>query len=204
MSEQKAVCIFPANNSKIFARFTICGTIACKICAKDSLIFVVAAASSTADKFDYPRFVVLENVNETDKLLSLGDRVTVVAHMRTSKKYPNGTLIPESITIEKGKTEGIFPHQKRLQDKNQAVIYGKLVGDPYTPNDTTTLMTIRVELPDGSTAYLKTIAFDRIAQSMRRKRAGDMIEAAGYIRTKSIKETRDVNKSQSIVIISAH
>lgn len=77
------------------------------------------------------------------------------------------------------------------------------MGVPYTPNDTTTLMTIRVNLPDGSMAYLKTIAFGRIAQSVRRKSAGDMIDAVGYIRTKSTKETQDVNKNQSIVIISA-
>lgn len=203
MSEQNATNSVMTNEGGMFARFTIRGTVVRKIRTKSALIFAVASSNPTAGKSDFPRFVVLENLNETDKLFSLGDRVTIVAHMRTSKKYPNGTLVPETITVEKNKMDAAFAGEEFLLDKNEAVIRGELVGVPYTPNDTTTLMTIRVNLPDGSMAYLKTIAFGRIAQSVRRKSAGDMIDAVGYIRTKSTKETQDVNKNQSIVIISA-
>lgn len=192
-----------STQQKYFGRFVVRGTVVRKIRTKSALIFAVATGNSTAQKTDFPRFVAITNAEELDNIFKIGDRVTVTAHMRTSKKYPNGTLVPDSVVVEKNKMDAAFAGEKFLADKNEAVIRGQVAGAPYSPNDSVTLLSLKVDLADGSYAYLRTVAFGRVAQTIRRKKAGEDMEAVGYIRTKSFKETGDTAKNQSIVIISA-
>lgn len=183
-----------------FVTATIRGTVVRKIRTAKSLIFAVASANQDAKKTDFPRFVAFENLSEFDKTFSIGDRVTVVAHFRTSKKYPEGTLVPDSITVEKSRLDAVFANEDYLPDVNQLAIRGVMASDAYAPSATATLASIMVTQVDGQKAYIRTIAFGHIAASLRKKKKGDNVDVIGYIRTKPSAEAKERSHTQSVVI----
>lgn len=201
MSEKKNQTNAHQNESqKTFVTATIRGTVVRKIRTAKSLIFAVASSNADAKKTDFPRFVAFENLSEFDKTFSIGDRVTVVAHFRTSKKYPEGTLVPDSITVEKSRLDAAFARESYLPDMNEFVIRGVMASDAYAPSDAATLASIMVGQADGQKAYIRTIAFGHTAASLLKKKKGDSIDVIGYVRTKPSSEAKERSHTQSMVI----
>lgn len=189
-------------NNQMFTRFTIRGTVIRKIRLPKSLIFTVISSSSSAARVrDFPRFVAFENLDKLDRNFSVGDRVTVNGYIHTSKKYPEGTLIPVSVTPEKYMTriDAAFSSQSYKTDENRVVLRGVLASEPFAPNDSITLATVEVK-SDKGTSYIRAICFGRAAGDMKHKRKGDVVEAIGYIRTKPMNEVKDRSHTQSLVI----
>lgn len=192
-----------ANQNEVpqsFVTVTIRGTVIRKINAAKTLIFAVATANPSAKKTDFPRFVAYENASELDKMFSIGDRVTVVANLRTSKKYPEGTLVPESVAVEKSKLDAAFAKEPYLPDVNEITIRGVMASDAYAPSDVATLATIMVNQNDNQKSYIRTIAFSHTAAKLLKKVKGDTIDAIGYIRTKPLSEAKERSHTQSVVI----
>lgn len=185
-----------------FCKCTVRGTVVSKIRTKTTLIFIVASRSSPTNAAnDYLRFIASTNIAELDASFAVGDRVTVLAYIRTSKKYPNGSLVPISVKREFNRTEAAFAQEAFLGDVNEVIISGIVSAEPYTPNDNVSLISIQVTNPDGRSSYLRTISFGRVAQKTKSLTTGDAIEALAYVRTQSLKETKDPNKIQSIVLL---
>lgn len=185
---------------KTFSKIQIRGTVVRKVRTAKALVFVVASRNNDAKKFDYPRFVAFDNLGELDKSFTYGERVTVIARMQTSKKYPQGTLVPESVTIEKPKIDAAFNNEEFLPDCNVVTIRGTLAQKPRLPNENTALMTIRVAAENGQTNFLQAIGFGRTALLASRKNKGDIVECVGYIRTKPNTDLADETNSQSLTI----
>ncbi len=183
-----------------FSRVTVRGTVIRKIHAAKSLIFAVASQNRDAKKTDYPRFVAFTNVAALDKTFSIGDRVTVEAYVYTSKKHPEGTLIPLNVRVEKNRLDAAFEKKAYLPDMNEFVLRGELAAEPYTPNNGTTVVTMKVNGEENTVSYIRTIAFGRAASLMAQKNKGDMVDAIGYIRTVPSSTVKDRTHTQSIVI----
>ena len=185
-----------------FSRVTIRGTVIRKISTAGSLIFVVATENREAKKTDYPRFVAFTDIADLDKVLSVGDRVTVEACFYTSKKHPEGTLIPLSVRREKSKMEAVFEKEVYLPDMNEFVIRGELTADPYIPNNRTAVVTLKVE-DEGKISFIRAVAFGRAAGVIASKKKGELVDAVGYIRTIPSNEANEQAHTQSTVIINA-
>lgn len=187
-----------------FFHLTIRGKVIRKINATNTLIFTVATRSHNTGKTDYPRFVAFgDDLKDFDKSFSVGDRVTVEAGVYTSKKHPEGTLIPLVVSTEKNRLDAAFEKGDYLPDKNEFVLRGELAAEPYAPNSRTTVVTLKVEGEENAVSYIRTIAFGRAAGIMARKHKGDLVDAVGYIRTISSSEVKERAHTQSFVILDA-
>lgn len=200
MSERNTPTPAQGHEQGTFTQVTIRGTVRSKIRLAKSMIFVVASANQDAKKSDFPRFVAFDGLSELDKTFSIGDRVTVDAQIHTSKNYPEGTLMPISVTLEKTRLDAAFAHEKYKPDMNEVILRGILVSEPYAPNESTTLTTFETQNADGSKAFVRTICFGRAASAMKQKHKGQTVEAMGYIRTKPLGEAKDRSHTQSLVI----
>lgn len=185
-----------------FSRVTVRGTVIKKISTAGSLIFVVATENREAKKIDYPRFVAFTDIADMDKALSVGNRVTVEACFYTSKKHPEGTLIPLSVRMEKSKLDVAFEKEAYLPDMNEFIIRGELAADPYTPNNRTAVVALKVE-DDGKISFIRAVAFGRAAGVIASKKKGELVDAVGYIRTIPSNEAKEQAHAQSTVIINA-
>lgn len=185
-----------------FSRSTVRGTITTKICTSGALLFIVSTENREAKKTDYPRFVAFSDIDNLNKTLSVGDRVTVEAYVFTNKKHPEGTLIPVSVRKEKSRLDAVLEKDVYLPDINEFAIRGELASDPYTPNRHTTIVTLKVE-DNGKLAFVHTVAFGRAAGVIAEKKKGELVDAIGYIRTIPSKEAKELSHTQSIVITAA-
>lgn len=201
MSEKTTRAVNSTPNSETFFRATIRGRVVRKIRLAKSLIFVVASYSPYAKKADFPRFVATQNMDELEKTFSVGDRVTVEAYLRTSRRSPVGILIPTSVKVEKSRIDAAFAKEPYLPDDNCVAIRGKLVSDPYVPNENTTLATFEVATPSGK-SFARTIAFAGAASGLAKKRKGEIVDMLAYIRTKPLKEAKERDHTQSLVVTS--
>lgn len=201
MSEKMSRAATSTPNPETFLRATVRGRVVRKIRLAKSLIFVVATYSHHAKKADFPRFIANRNLDELEKQFEVGDRVTVDAYLRTSKQSPGGIFVPTSVTREKNRIDAAFAKERYLPDDNVIAIRGKLLTDPYVPNKNTTLVTFEVATPYGR-SFVRTISFAGAAGALAKKRKGELVDVLAYVRTKPLKEVKERDHAQSLVITS--
>lgn len=187
-------------NNKTFVKATVRGTVVRKINTHNALILAIASSNKEANKSDFPRFVAFDNLPEYDKACSLGERVTITGHIRTSKTHPEGTLVPDTIQREKARIDAAFAGEDYKADMNEFTIRGTMMSDAYVPNDNVTLATLVVDHDDGWHSRIRVIAFGYAAKNLAKKKKGDIVDALGYVRTKSLKEVKEETRAQSFVI----
>lgn len=185
-----------------FAKIAVRGNVVRKINTSKALILAIASYNHEANMSDFPRFVAFENLADFDKSCSLGERVTITGHIRTNKTHPEGTLVPDAIIPEKSRIDAAFAGEEFKPDMNELTIRGTMMADAYVPNENVTLATLMVDHNDGWTSRIRVIAFGYTAKALAKKKKGDILEAIGYVRTKSIKEVKEESHTQSFVITS--
>lgn len=187
-------------DNKTFVKATVRGTVVRKINTHNALILAIASSNREANKSDFPRFVAFDNLPEFDKACSLGERVTITGHIRTSKTHPEGTLVPDTIQREKTRIDAAFAGEEFKADMNELTIRGTMMSDAYVPNENVTLATLVVDHDDGWRSRIRVIAFGYAAKALAKKKKDDVVDALGYVRTKSVKEVKEEAHTQSFVI----
>ena len=193
------------STTNTFSKVIIRGTVKSKLRLTNTLIFTVATLNGKTGKKDYPKFIASTNVDELDRAFTVDDRITVEAYLRTTKRYPDNTLTPLSITRERRRIDAAFAGENFHMDCNELTLRGKLKRDPVAPNATTTLATLAIDNPNGTPgqSFVKVVCFNKAAAAMKRKKGGEIVEAIGYVRTKPASELKtEHDHAQSIILVN--
>ena len=181
-----------------FGKLTIRGTVTTIIEKPKVTIFTVATSRKTG-AVDFPRFIVFKDQSETRVDFAVGDRITVEAHFFTSKKHPEGTLVPDTISVERSKLDAVFAGEQFLLDENIFAIRGVIAVDVYAPAGNIALTSIIIQSGEYK-SFIPIVAFNTAASALKQKEKGNLVNVIGYVQTKPASEVKNYSHTQSFVV----
>jgi len=175
------------------------GAIVHKFKAKNWLVLTLAASSNAANR-DHPKiFWYDEMADEVDKAYQVGDRVEIAGRLRTSKAFPDATIVGASISpsaswfdAKFGKTGSYEP------DNNEVLLKGAFVR-VFHPSENVSIVTLKLVMDDGYTYFPQVTCFGRQAIRATEISEGDTVYIVARIQTNKKESEKGTQYYQTIV-----
>jgi len=175
------------------------GAIVHKFRANNWLVLTLAASSNSANR-DHPKiFWYDELADEVDRSYQVGDRVEIVGRLRTSKAFPDATIVGVSITPSTGWFDAKFGKGGGYQpDNNEVLIKGAFVRT-YHPSENVSIVTLKLVMDDGYTYFPQVTCFGRQAIRATEINEGATVYMVARIQTNKRESEKGPQYYQSIV-----
>jgi len=177
----------------------LCGAIVHKY-KTDKWIVLTLATSVTSGTRDYPKVYWFDDtVDEIDQNYQVGDRVEIIAKLRTSKAFPATTIIGETITATAGWFDAKFNQTGEFkQDQNEVLLKGTFVRAYIPPQPDLAIITLKVII-DGYTYFPQISCFGKHAANAAAINEGATVCIVARIQTKKREAEKGAKYFQTVV-----
>ena len=177
----------------------LCGVIVHKYNAGKWLVLTLATALNQP-KRDYPKvYWYDEFVQDVDANYQVGDRVEITGRLRTSKAYPDQSIVGLSISPVSSWIDTKFSgdESEYKPDKNEVLLKGEFIRS-FTPNPDLAVVTLKTVI-NGYTYFPRITCFGRQAERAANIQEGATVYFVAHIQTNK-KETEDGTQHYQSVV----